>query len=169
MCLCAGCAPAVGGKSLYQRLQDEDPKVRAEAAVDAGDAGDRGALSYLVDRLSDVEPDVRLMAAVALRKIAGDTVFDEMGWHLYDPYALRAKAQERWRQWLAGQVSPPAAATQPATAPAPTAPEPESAETGWRAVAPGRGTAPASAPAASPAISLPARTMPADPLQGSSP
>jgi hypothetical protein len=99
--LCAGCALPPPATGLYQRLQDENPAVRAEAAADAAKARDAKALPFLVDRLGDPEPDVRLMASAALRQMTG-TTYETMGWRFYDPPSLRAEALDRWRQWLRG-------------------------------------------------------------------
>jgi hypothetical protein len=114
LCFCAGCPSTAAPRDLVRLLQDEDPAVRAQAAVGAGESGDRKTLPLLIDRLSDEEVDVRLMADAALRKIAGDQVANEMGWRAYDPPEVRTKAQQRWRQWLAGQGAAPAAASAPA-------------------------------------------------------
>jgi len=89
----SGCAAPA---DLYQRLQDEDPKVRAAAAVQAGKLKDRAALPYLVDRLDDPEEEVRFVAYLALRNITGQT----MGWNYADPPERRAEAVARWRAWL---------------------------------------------------------------------
>jgi hypothetical protein len=113
--LCAGCAAP--SKSLYERFQDENPAVRAQAAAEAGTARDPKALPYLVDRLGDPEAEVRLMASAALREWEGPT-YEKMGWRFYEPPARREEAQERWRQWLRQRgLRPLPASSQPATAP----------------------------------------------------
>jgi hypothetical protein len=112
--LCAGCSSAAPSKTLYERFQDEDPVVRAEAAVEAARLGDPKALPYLVDRLGDPEADVRLMASAALLQLTGPA-YPKMGWRFYDPPDQRAQAQERWRQWLRQQgIQPLTAASGPA-------------------------------------------------------
>jgi len=82
--------------SLYQRLQNEDPAVRIQAILRAGDAKDQKAVPYLVDRLTDSEADVRVFAIGALERITGRT----MGYHHYDPARQRLEAVARWRKWL---------------------------------------------------------------------
>jgi len=111
--LCASCAgPA---KDIYRRLQDEDPAVRAEAAVEAAQTRNEATLPFLVDRLGDAEKDVRLMASVALENLAGSQTFQEMGWRFYDPPDVRAKAIQRWRGWLRRRgMTPLPASSQPA-------------------------------------------------------
>ncbi len=90
----SGC---VGGEaSLYQKFQAEDPSLRIEAALEAARVRDPRAVSYLVDRLEDSEPDVRFFSFQALKEITGKT----MGWQYYDRPALRAVAVSKWRQWL---------------------------------------------------------------------
>ncbi len=86
----------IGQKSLPQRLQSEDPAERLDAVVEAENRGSRRAVPYLVDRLSDSEREVRMFAAVALRKITGE----DMGYRHYDPESERREAVDRWRQWV---------------------------------------------------------------------
>ena len=161
--LLASCAgPA---KDLYRRLQDEDPVVRAEAAVEAAQTHNEKALPLLVERLGDVEKDVRLMASVALKDLAGAKTFEEMGWRLYDPPQERAKAVDRWRQWLRGRGMTPAPAASPSTGSGQA--QPASLE---ESVIRTAGTRPAGTPttATGPAPS-PAALAPAGAKQGSDP
>jgi len=81
----------------YAGFQNEDPAVRNQAIHQAGQAKDRQALPFLVDRLTDSQEDVRLFAFIALRRITGKT----MGWRHYEPPQKRAEAVARWRVWLA--------------------------------------------------------------------
>ena len=81
---------------LSERFQHEDPSVRIEAALEVGRTGNRKAVPYLVDRLTDSEPEVRFVAYLALRKITGET----LGYRYYAPAAERDKAVARWRDWL---------------------------------------------------------------------
>ena len=107
----AACLAGCNGsdKSLYARLQDEDPAVRATAARSAGELRDRKAVPYLIDRLTDSERDVRLFSVLALRKITGLN----KGYLHYAPATGRAKAERRWRDWLeAGRKDPTTAPAQ---------------------------------------------------------
>lgn len=72
----------------------------------AAEAGNREALPYLVDRLTDSERAVRMYAILALRRLTGQT----LGYCYYDPPAERDVAVARWRRWLAKQ---PGAASRP--------------------------------------------------------
>lgn len=94
---CVGSTPQTG--SLYERLQNEDPAVRIQAAVQAGNEKDSKATPLLVDRLSDSESEVRLFAGIALEKIAGKKLFEKMGWRFYDPPEVRGEGIEKWREW----------------------------------------------------------------------
>ena len=90
----AGCGPS--GKGLYPMFQDEDPSVRLQAILRAGDGKDPKVLPYLIDRLTDSESEVRFFAAVALKRLTGK----EMGYKSYGPSGRRAEAVRRWRDWL---------------------------------------------------------------------
>lgn len=102
-----GCGPA--GPSVYERLQDEDPAVRADAVVQAGRTRNPQAVPYLVDRLTDSEADIRAISIISLEKITGRT----MGYRHYAPAPQRLRAAERWREWLDSGRPAPAARTQP--------------------------------------------------------
>ncbi len=95
---CVASTPQTG--SLYERLQNENPAVRIQAAVQAGNEKDSQALPLLVDRLSDSESEVRLFAGLSLKKIAGKELFEKMGWVFYDPPDERGEAIDKWREWL---------------------------------------------------------------------
>lgn len=95
--LAIGCTSA--REQLYANFQNEDPSVRMQAISQAGKLKDSGSLPYLVDRLTDSERDVRFLAILALERITGET----MGYRYYKPSQERAKAVQRWRQWLARQ------------------------------------------------------------------
>jgi len=118
-CLC-GCGPT--GEQLYVSFQDEDPQVRASAAARAGKLRDLASVPYLVDRLSDSEPAVRLVAQVALERIEPETS-RRIGYQHYDLPRVRAEAIRRWREHLL-RTRGPDAATQP-TQPGSTDSEPE--------------------------------------------
>ena len=123
--LCTGCDP-LAGLTRYERLQHEDPTVRAEATVRAAEQNDREAIPYIVDRLTDSEQGVRWAAICALEKMTGET----FGYQHYGPAAERAEAVARWRKWLeAGRPQPPRGEA-PATAPAGPATTQASGENG---------------------------------------
>ena len=123
--VCAGCASGpTPPRSLYLRLQNEDPTVRAEAIAEAARTRDEKALPYLVDRLGDSESDVRLFADAALGEMAGPA-WKAMGWRSYDPPDVRAQAQQRWRDWLRRRAAGGAA---PASSPAATGSKTETPE-----------------------------------------
>ena len=96
-----GCGPGAEG-TLYERLQDENPTVRAQAAVQAGTQRDRAAIPYLIDRLTDREPAVRMFAILALEKITGE----RRGYRPVGPDAQQVEAARRWRQWWQGEHGP---------------------------------------------------------------
>ncbi len=104
--LMVGC----GTTSVYQQIRAEDPSQRIEAIVRAGNQKDTQALVHLVERLSDVEPAVRLAAAVALEKITGRT----MGYEYYAPVEQRDRAIERWREYLRQRRGEPTSTSLPA-------------------------------------------------------
>ena len=115
----AGCGSSQD--DLYGRLQAEDPAVRASAAVEAAEQDDKAAIALLVERLNDIDIEVRMMASVALEEITGLST-DYQAW---DPPQKRQAVQQQWRQWLAqGAEGPLPPLEQPETQPAPTVGEP---------------------------------------------
>jgi hypothetical protein len=100
-----------------------------QAVVEVGQKKDPKALPFLVDRLTDSEPEVRMFAIVSLHKITGQT----LGYRHYDPATVRAAAVGRWRSWLERRAAGASggrpggrASTQPSLpAPRKTAPDPE--------------------------------------------
>lgn len=111
---CQATTPTVG--TIAERLQAEDPDVRIQAAVEAGNTGDKKVVPLLVDRLTDADGDVRFYAGMALEKLLGQDVSREMGWVSYDPADERSKAVKRWRQWVRkhyGQTTSQPATTEP--------------------------------------------------------
>jgi HEAT repeat protein len=92
--LSCGCVPQ--DYELADKLQHHDPRVRTRAAARAGKARDERAVPYLVDRLTDPENEVRMVAIISLERITGET----MGYYYYEPPDRRAEAVRRWRQWL---------------------------------------------------------------------
>ncbi|MCD6304413.1 MAG: HEAT repeat domain-containing protein [Planctomycetes bacterium] len=138
-----GEAVGLGGRSIYSRLQDEDPDVRMRAILEAGRTRNRKAAPFLVDRLSDSEAEVRFAAILALQRIAGT----KLGYEYYAPEDRRTAAIRRWRQWLKRS----AAAARRSAGPAATAASPRH----------GPPRVAASRPAASrPAASRPAASQP---------
>jgi len=102
LCLLGGLGGCQSDRSgLYARFQDENPSVRLEAVREAGRTGDPAAVSYLIDRLTDSEDDVRFFAILTLERIADLPGDRRLGYRYYDPPARRAEAVERWRKWLA--------------------------------------------------------------------
>ena len=134
-----GCSPST--QDVLKALQDDDPAIRQQAAIDAAGAKDRRAVPLLVDRLEDSDDGVRFAAINALARITGT----DRGYRYYQPRSDRAAAVARWRQWLDGTY-PKSAATGPASGPA-SGPAKASGATTSRAMAgAGQGGA-ASAPA----------------------
>ena len=93
--------------TLYERIQAKAAAVRLRACVEAGQTGNREAMPLLVDRLSDVDADVRMFAHMALKQISGK----DFDWKPWDTEAARGHAVDRWRAWLAvqHQAHPPKA------------------------------------------------------------
>ena len=58
---------------------------------------DTDAMPGLVDCLEDREPEIRMLAFIALKKITGGRT---MGWHYAAAPDIRAAAVKRWRAWL---------------------------------------------------------------------
>lgn len=108
---CEATTPKVG--TVARRLQAEDPAVRIQAAVEAGNTGDKEVVPLLVDRLTDTDSDVRFYAGMALEKILGQELSQQMGWVSYDPADQRNQAVTRWRRWVKEQYGQ--ATSQPAT------------------------------------------------------
>jgi len=103
-----GCGPVRPQADLAAQLQDEDPSVRAEAAVEAGRHNRQDVLALLVERLDDREETVRMVSIVSLEKLTGQ----RMGYRYYLPREDRQKAIARWRDWLKQrQASQPASRT----------------------------------------------------------
>lgn len=96
--LLAGCGSRTPAKPLYERLQSGQESEVAQAAVDAGQAGDRRAVPYLIEALQHDAADVRLFAIASLRKITGQ----DFGYRPWAPVPQRDAAVERWRLWWSG-------------------------------------------------------------------
>lgn len=86
---------------LPARLMYHDPAVRAAAAADVPAANDPTLWPLLVDRLSDDAPEVRMVAAEALRRATGQ----DFGYRHYEPTVERDKAIRAWRNWLADRAA----------------------------------------------------------------
>ncbi|MBN1943261.1 MAG: HEAT repeat domain-containing protein [Phycisphaerae bacterium] len=111
---CEASTPVTG--TIAQRLQAEDPDVRIQAAVEAGNTSDKDVIPLLVDRLSDTDRDVRFYAGQALERLVGSDVYKELGWVSYDPPERREKSVMRWRRWVRkhhGQTTTQPATTEP--------------------------------------------------------
>lgn len=107
----AGCAPSTGGKTLYLRLQDEDPSVRLDAMVEAADAKDAQAVPYIVENLGSDDASMRMYSYIALKKITGMT----LGYEYFGSQADREQAIKRWREWLkTGRTEMPVTTSQSA-------------------------------------------------------
>ena len=91
-----GCAAQ---RDIAEDFQNEDPKTRIAAIRRSGREKLESAVPYLVDRLTDSEAEVRMFAIIALEEITGLT----HDYRHYDAAAVRQKAVERWRRWLADQ------------------------------------------------------------------
>ena len=102
-----GCRPPADQGTLSERIQAKAATVRLRACVEAGQTGNREAMPLLVDRLSDVDADVRMFAHLALKQISGK----DFDWKPWDTEAARGHAVDRWRAWLAvqHQAHPPKA------------------------------------------------------------
>lgn len=122
----AGCvASPPEPKNVYQGLQSEDPAVRADAVLDAGNTRNEKTVPLLIDRLSDQAPEVRMLANLALIKITGE----DFGYKPWETDANRWAAIQRWRTWYNeshpghhGDFLKLAPARQPASTPADTQP-----------------------------------------------
>ena len=89
-----------GQRPLIERMQDESPVVRAKAAVQAGKRGNRKAIPFLIDRLTDQDRTVRMFAIISLEKMTGRT----LGYRTSAPSAEQVSAARRWRRWWRKQV-----------------------------------------------------------------
>jgi hypothetical protein len=88
----SGCiAPAPTGP-----VTDPNPEVKIPAMKRAVAAGDLGVVRHLVNDLASDDPAVRFYAIQSLEKLAGTT----NGYEYFGEEPDRAKAVERWKQWL---------------------------------------------------------------------
>ena len=102
--LALGCSatsdPASG--DLRQDLRHKDPRVRMEAAHQAGTKDRTDLVDLLVENLRDHDESVRFITAISLRKITGQ----DFGFRSFASILEREEAIARWRRW-AGIPSPP--------------------------------------------------------------
>jgi len=102
--LALGCSatsdPASG--DLRQDLRHKDPRVRMEAAHQAGTKDRADLVDLLVENLRDHDESVRFITAISLRKITGQ----DFGFRSFASILEREEAIARWRRW-AGIPSPP--------------------------------------------------------------
>ena len=98
----SGCAatldPASGDPAMD--LSHRDPRIRVLASRQAVEDGRLDLAPRLVESLADEERSVRFFAAIALRKLSGES----FGFSASDPTAKRQAAIERWRDWLASKT-----------------------------------------------------------------
>jgi hypothetical protein len=100
-CGWSGCQPAdPPGRTIYDYLQHEDPRVRATAIRMAMETRNSRAVPFLIDRLSDTEPQVRMFAGSALKTMTDQ----DFGWKPYEPPDQRRDAIRKWRHWWADQA-----------------------------------------------------------------
>jgi hypothetical protein len=92
-CACLG--PVKPEGDVCRRLQHENPRVRVDAAIEAGNTKDAAAVPFLIDRLTDQESSVRMFSAIALRKITGQD-FGCVPWAGRDE---QEEAVKKWRAW----------------------------------------------------------------------
>ncbi len=102
-----GCAQPPSSKL---GILDENPAVKIPAIKRAAVDKNLAEAAPLVDQLTDEDGAIRFYAIEALKQMAGD----DFGYHYYDDRAERAKAVERWRQWLLTQQPDGTPATRPA-------------------------------------------------------
>jgi hypothetical protein len=93
----AGC----GGGQLDRKIQADDlndpnPTIKILAAKWAGDNKDTSTIPQLVDLLGDEDTSVRFYAIAALKEITGT----DNGFDYKSGPAVRAKAIDRWRQYI---------------------------------------------------------------------
>jgi HEAT repeat protein len=93
-----GCAstsePATG--DLRLDLRHRDPRVRAEAAFRAAEAGREDLAEELIACLEDRDDSVRFIAGIALKRLTGR----DFGYLSYSDPRSRSEAATRWRAWL---------------------------------------------------------------------
>lgn len=97
-------APVVADEvaDLILDLKDEDPAVRAGAAVDLGSTHDPKAVDPLIEALRDGDPFVRWAAAGALGEIGDPKAADPLVDALEDEYSLVRGAAEESLDKMAG-------------------------------------------------------------------
>lgn len=81
--------------TVRELLKDEQPQVRAAAALVAGDRSLRCA-AELVGLLADQESEVRQSARKALMQLTGQ----DFGPEVFSTPAEQAEAVKKWREWL---------------------------------------------------------------------
>jgi HEAT repeat protein len=84
-----GCVPIPKG------FDSPEPAARIEAAVEAADRGDRGAIPDLIALLESDDPATRLVAIRSLERLTGETLGYD---HAAGEYE-REEAVERWVEW----------------------------------------------------------------------
>jgi len=85
-------------------FDENTPSGRIRAILLAAESQDRSAIPDLVESLASDDPLVRLLAQRSLEDLTGES----FGYSHADPPADRARAIERWTQWVrAGGAAAP--------------------------------------------------------------
>jgi hypothetical protein len=93
----AGLSTGCQSPPAWKSLRTEDPIKRVNAIQQAAKENKRNEIPELIFLLDDEEPVVRMYAIHALREMTGE----DFGYRYFDSESERAKAIEKWRQWLA--------------------------------------------------------------------
>ena len=91
----AGCGPP---RTPYpEALQSKYPQERVQAIKRVAETRDHARIGIVVDLLEDEDEAVRFYAILALEKLTGT----RMGYEYHASEALRGRAVQRWRAYLA--------------------------------------------------------------------
>ncbi len=86
-----GCTPIPKG------FDSPEPAARIEAALEAADRGDRGAIPDLIGLLDSDDPATRMVGILALERLTGET----LGYDYAAAEGEREAAVARWVEWYA--------------------------------------------------------------------
>lgn len=78
-------------------LRSDDPAIKIRAIAAAVRDSDRAAVPQLIGELESDDPAIRFYAIGALQRLTGQT----LGYHYFADETERARAVQRWRDWLA--------------------------------------------------------------------